>query len=171
MAIKVGDRIESISGAQKEIGVVIRVRVAHRGNQEIRAFAQSYGLARQLKQTVCEAVPDNGTAITTISMDAAIKVGEATAQELATAQDAAAAIRNHNKQSRETTRNRNASNALDSGLAKVKVGDIIEVKFRNVGWLPVEFAGFVRGSGNVRFYKFDKKRTTAPHNARPRLEV
>ena len=54
----------------------------------------------------------------------------------------------------------------ENGLYDLDNGDAIEVKFTDAGWSEATFAGFVNGSGNVRYFRHGRKRTTHPSNVR-----
>jgi len=54
----------------------------------------------------------------------------------------------------------------ENGLYDLEDGDAIEVDYSDVGWREAKFAGFVSGSGNVRYLRNGRKRTTHPSNVR-----
>lgn len=59
-----------------------------------------------------------------------------------------------------------ATESTDGDLYNCRMGETIQVKFRDIGWADAEFAGFVRNSGNVRYIRHGRKRTTHPQNVK-----
>ena len=59
-----------------------------------------------------------------------------------------------------------ADSAEGGSLLDCRIGDSIQINYSDVGWQTAQFAGFVKSSGNVRYTRNGRKRTTHPSNAR-----
>jgi hypothetical protein len=65
---------------------------------------------------------------------------------------------------------KNFVEAEDNDLAYAEIGSTIQMNFRDIGWTDVEFAGFVKSSGNVRYKRHGRTRTMSPKFARAKKQ-
>lgn len=66
------------------------------------------------------------------------------------------------ERSKSRVRSERYEQADENDLTRLRDGDQIEVQFRSGSWLPATFAGFVPGSGNVRFVWAGRTKTCSP---------
>lgn len=151
-----GDRVEFIGKGRKVVGTVTRIRMKHRkGKVRALAFAVT-GNEGSLDRLVAEIAPEGGTGVWTVAVDSLKLLGKG---DLSAAQEHVQTVKYKNKDRQHAISSRNFDSAKQGGLLDLKVGDAIEVKFREGYWSPVTFKGFVPSSGNVRYEYFGRVRT------------
>jgi len=155
-----GDHVEFFARGRRVTGTVARVRVKRRGGR-FRELTYMFhdNPESVLNVEVAEVAEDGKRAFWTVPTVDLQVIGKSDAHIAAGAvQDVKASRQQH----RQAKKQRNAEAIYNSGLSRLQNGDEIEVQFRDIGWAKAEFAGFVQGSGNVRYYRHGRKRTVSP---------
>lgn len=160
---KTGDRVTFNARGKKIVGTITRVRTKTRKGRVRELALLVTGDPHSLDREVAEIAPDGGGAVWTVALSSLTLLGKG---DLAAARAAVNEVKNARRANENRRATANFETADAGGLYDLKLGAAIEVKFRDIGWAAATFRGFVAGSGNVRYERGGRVRTSAPEFVR-----
>lgn len=174
MTIKTGDKIKFRDRKGNVIvGRVSRIREKkYRGKR--RELAMRFG--GTLGHMVAEVAPENFNGYYTVPLTMCEVVEDGDREDAMIAREKVGEVKAARKSQQRERTTRKVTEAISRDITRLRVGDKIEVKFRDSSWWPAIYEGMTR-SGNVRFRQaiystmpekgyHPKTRTTSPQYVR-----
>lgn len=158
---QIGDHVEFTARGRKLTGIIINIRIKQRRGRARQLAELITGNPYELDRTVMRIVPDGTKSWWEVDFSSPVKVlGKATTKQLNTAKLVDADIQQDRQERTERKSESNYKASSDEGLYHLNDGDSIEVKFNDIGWAPATFKGIIKGSGNIRYERFGRLRTS-----------